>query len=78
MADRLIAVFAETLDVPESELSDASSPDNTPSWDSHATMELVAAVEDAFEIELSTVEIMKMRSIGIARDVLRSKGVEEI
>ena len=78
MADRLIAVFAETLDVPESELSDASSPDNTPSWDSHAAMELVAAVEDVFEVELSTADIMKMRSIGIARDVLRSKGVEEI
>lgn len=75
MIDPLIKVFAETLRVSPEQLSDSTSPENTPPWDSVAAMDLVAAVEDGFNVELTTKEIMKMRSIGLVREVLRSKGV---
>jgi acyl carrier protein len=78
MADRLIGVFAEGLNLPANVLSDDSSTDNTPQWDSLAAMNLVALLEDTFDVKLSTREIMKMRTIGIAREVLSGKGVEEI
>ena len=78
MSDRLLDVFSKGLNLPASQLSDETSPSNTPTWDSLAAMEMVVLLEDAFDVRLKTSEIMKMRSIGLARDVLRSKGVEDI
>ncbi|BCH25753.1 hypothetical protein MesoLjLc_56780 [Mesorhizobium sp. L-8-10] len=76
MSDRLLALFAEELDVSSSALDDDSSPDTVENWDSLAAMRLVAAIESEFDVRLSTREIMKMRSIGIARAVLRDKSVD--
>ena len=78
MADRLISMFAQTLEVDPSSLSEDSSPDNTPTWDSLASMSLVAAIEEAFGVELSTKDIVTMRSIKLARMVLRRKGVPDV
>ena len=75
MDDNLIEVFAEEFSIPASELNDDSSPDTVEQWDSLASMRLVAAIEETFNVRLSTGEIMKMRTIGIARSVLRGKGV---
>ena len=63
---------------PRTELNDETSPNNTPAWDSLAAMEMVTLIEDTFDVRLKTTEIMKMRSIGLARTVLRAKGVEGI
>lgn len=76
MPDPLIAVFAEVLSKDADELDDSTSPDNTTEWDSLAAMQLVTSIEDTFDVRLKTSDIMKMRSIGIAREVLVSKGVE--
>ena len=77
-ADRLTEVFALVLKVPPERLSDETSPDDTPSWDSLAAMELVSQIEAIFGVELSTREIMKMRSLGLARAMLRGKGVTDV
>ena len=76
MADPLIALFAEILEVEENTLSDDSSPDTVEQWDSLAAMHLVAGIEEKFSIQLSTKEIMKMSSIGLARKALQDKGVD--
>lgn len=73
--DRVLQVFSEVLGIAEDQLNDDTSPDNTPKWDSVRGMELVSMIEDTFDIQLSTREILKMRTIGIVRDVLREKGV---
>lgn len=78
MAAVLVEVFSQALNVSADDLSDNSSPDNTPEWDSLAAMHLVSELEDAYSVELSTRDIMKMRSISIVRDVLRSKGVTNV
>jgi acyl carrier protein len=77
-ADRLKGVFAEVLGLPPDQVSDATSPDTTSEWDSLAAMNLVAALEETFGVELSTTEIMRMRSVGIVREVLRAKGVADV
>ena len=71
----LIALFADGLGVPTESLSDDTSPDNTPQWDSLAAMTLVSLIEDQYDVELSTRDIMKMQTIGLARSVLTGKGV---
>ena len=75
LTDRLINLFAEELGVAASALSDDSSPDTVDQWDSLAAMRLVAAIEAEFNVRLSTKEIMKMRTIKLARAVLKEKNV---
>ncbi len=73
--DVLYRLFGETLNVGSESLNDETSPDNTSAWNSLKAMELVAIIEDTFDVTLSTREIMKMRTIGIVREVLKGKGV---
>jgi len=76
MSDTLIELFAEVLQVEPKALNDNSSPDNVSQWDSLAAMHLVAAIEDKFKITLSTKEIMKMSTIGLARKTLQEKNIK--
>ena len=76
--DPLISVFADSLGVDDSTLTDDTSPENTSEWDSLAAMTLVSLIEETFAVRLSTREIMKMQTIGLARSVLRGKGVDGI
>ncbi|WP_067440422.1 acyl carrier protein [Nocardioides jensenii] len=78
MSDRLLEVFSVGLSISADELHDDISPSNTTAWDSLAAMEMVTLIEDEFDVRLKVAEIMKMRSIGLARSVLRGKGVEGI
>ena len=70
-------VFAEVLGIPAASITDDTSPDNTPQWDSLQAMNLVAALEEAFDVKLSTKEILSMRDVGLAKKVLRAKGVAD-
>jgi acyl carrier protein len=74
--DSLIALFAEVLQVAPDELNDDSSPDNVKRWDSLAAMTLVTAIEERFNVQLSTRQIMKMNTIGRARKALQAMSVD--
>ncbi len=76
MADKLITIFSEVLVVNASVLNDESSPDTLEEWDSLGAMNLVAAIEEKFDVQLSTKEIMKMVTIGLVRQFLQDKGIE--
>ena len=78
MADRLIELFADVLDLEPATLSDATSQATTPAWDSLAGINLTVAIEQAFALKLTTREVVTMTSIGAARDVLRKRGVTGI
>jgi acyl carrier protein len=75
---RVASVFAEVLEIPAESITDETSPENTPQWDSLQAMNLVVALEGAFNIRLSTKEILSMRTVGIVRKVLRGKGFEDV
>lgn len=78
MTDRLIDTFASVLGVAPDTLSEASSPGNPPEWDSLATVNLTLALEREFSVRLSIRETRKMSTIGLAREVLRNKGISGI
>ena len=77
MTLRVAKVFSEVLGVPSDTITDDTSPDNTPQWDSMAAMTLVVAIEDEFDVRLSTAEIVSMRNVAIVRKVLKTKGVND-
>jgi acyl carrier protein len=78
MTTRVAKVFSEVLGVSPSQITDETSPDNTPQWDSMAAMNLVVAIEDEFDVRLSTAEIVSMRNVAIVRKVLTTKGVADV
>jgi acyl carrier protein len=71
------SVFAETLGIPIEGISDETAPENTPEWDSLKAMDLVVALEGAFDVRFSTKEIISMRKIGLVRKVLAAKGIQD-
>jgi acyl carrier protein len=75
MTARVAKVFSEVLGVAADTITDDTSPDNTPQWDSMAAMNLVVAIEDEFDVRLSTAEIVSMRTVAIVKKVLASKGI---
>ena len=74
---RVAKVFSEVLGISAESISDATSPDNTPQWDSMAAMNLVVAIEDEFDVRLSTAEIVSMRNVALVKKVLAAKGVAD-
>jgi acyl carrier protein len=72
---KLESLFARVLGVPAESVSEASGPSTISSWDSMATMKLVAALEDIYNITLSTNEIRNFSSIAAARAMLLSRGI---
>lgn len=77
MTDLVAQIFATTLNLDPAGLTDETSPENTPQWDSLATLKLAVAIQDAYAIELTASEIIAMRNIGLVRSLLREKGVPE-
>ena len=75
---RVAKLFAEILEIPVESITDETSPENTPQWDSLQAMNLVVALEGAFNVRLSTKEIVSMRTVGLVRKVLRGKGAADV
>ena len=78
ISDPLIELFSRCLKVLPDTLNEMSSPDTVSKWDSLAAMTLVSEIEEKFSVKLTTRDVMRMRTISIAREVLRSKGVSGV
>lgn len=77
LQDRLRQVFVDTL-----ELGDGVDVANLnyrdiPEWDSLGHMTLVAAIEDEFDVQLDTEQVIGLSSFKIAVETLRGLGVDD-
>ncbi|HEY1795281.1 MAG TPA: acyl carrier protein [Stellaceae bacterium] len=77
MTSRVTRIVAEVLGIAAVEITDDTSPDNTSQWDSMTAVNLVAAIEDEFDIRLSTAEIVSLRSVATVKEVLSAKGIAD-
>lgn len=71
----LRSVVAEVLRQPEDSVSAETSMRTSPQWDSLKHMELILAIEEAYELTLDGDEIAAMTSVGAIEDLLRGKGL---
>jgi len=69
-------VVARILRVPAASISDETSPETLPRWDSLKHLDLMTGIEDAYGIRFSTADIMRAISVGEVRRLLREKGLE--
>jgi len=72
---QLFKLAADCFKISSSELTPASKYQETTGWDSLAHLELIAAVEEAFQITLSTDEIMKINTIQDLISIVGEKNV---
>ena len=72
--DKIKTIFASTLGVEEGDITNETSPDNTPSWDSLNAIILITEIEKAFDMKFSFDEAMSVKNFGEAVELLKSKG----
>tara|TARA_B100000686_G_C16750888_1_gene952399 strand:- start:618 stop:842 length:225 start_codon:yes stop_codon:yes gene_type:complete len=73
MKDKLRDILADAIELEPDELTDESTPNNTPEWDSFAHMNMVAEVEKAYNIKLTLEEVIEMQSLPKMVEVVSRK-----
>lgn len=73
--EKYVEAFVESLDVREDQVPGLEYQ-SVPSWDSVGHMGLVAAIEDAFDIQFETDDIVEFNSYGKGIELLKKYGVE--
>jgi acyl carrier protein len=74
-ANDLLAVVGQILEIPLDRVTDDVGPATSGQWTSLKHIQLVAAVEDAYDVRLTPREIRSIRTVGQLRGILASKGV---
>lgn len=75
--DRLKNLYVEVLELPEDVDVESLKYRDIPQWDSLGHMSLVAAIEDEFEVQLDTEQVIGMSSFKVALDMLKELGVND-
>jgi acyl carrier protein len=55
---------SDIFGVPATQITEASSPETIEAWDSTQHLNLVLALEDTFQLQLSPEEIEQMKNVG--------------
>ena len=64
---------SDLFGVPANQISNASSPETIETWDSVQHLNLVLALEQKFNLQLSLEEIEQMKSIGDVTQLIEGK-----
>jgi acyl carrier protein len=75
LGKNLEELLAELLQIPVTKVTADLTMKDLDVWDSLKHMEVIAALEQQFELQFSFDEIVSMRSVGDIKRVLSNKGV---
>ena len=73
--ERVKAVFSRVLDLPAEKVTDTLAYRGVLQWDSVSHMALVAGLEEEFGVMLETEEVIDLRDVAMAKEILRRHGV---
>jgi acyl carrier protein len=73
--DRLKTAFTQSLNLPSGTDFEGLAYGSTQGWDSVAHMALVAEIEAAFDIMLSTDDVIGMSSFAVAKETVARHGI---
>ena len=74
MNQKLVRLIADLFEISEDGLTDESTIEGLEGWDSLKHMELIASIEQSFDIELTFDDILAMQSLGKMEEILKTKG----
>ena len=69
-------VFIESFDLDEKQLNDKLEYNSIESWDSIGHMQIIAELEDTFEIEFEMDDIIDFSSYNKGMEILEKYGIE--
>ncbi len=69
-------IVARALRVPVASIFDESSPETLRRWDSLSHLDLMTEIEEAYGVQFSTADMVRVRSVRQIRDLLREKGID--
>lgn len=69
-------VFSETLGIEDNLINDELKYQSIPEWDSVNHMYLITELENSFELEIDSDDILEIKSFKEAKEVLKKYGVE--
>lgn len=72
---KLRAAFVEALALPPDTKVEELTYRGIKQWDSVAHMQLISAIESAFDLMLETDDVIGMSSYGKAQEIVRKHGV---
>jgi acyl carrier protein len=75
--EKILAVFREVFDDDKLEIYDEMQAKDVAGWDSLAHINLIMAIEEAFNIKFKTREVMGFQNVGEMLHCLRSKLPQE-
>ena len=64
VSDQIRTMASDIFGVPADKITPASTPETIETWDSIQHLNLVLALEEKFDLQLSPEEIEQMKSIG--------------
>ena len=73
MWDQLVEIFRDTLDEPDLELGREMTANDVAGWDSITNIQLLVAIEQAFQISLRTGEIAGLTNVGELADLIAAR-----
>lgn len=75
MPDRIQTVVGDTFQLPADAVGDELAFNETPQWDSVNHINLMLALEEAFEISIADDDIVELTSVAAIRRYLGDRGV---
>ncbi|MCI6415430.1 acyl carrier protein [Butyricimonas virosa] len=69
-------VFKEVFGVQENILNDTFSKNSVKDWDSVHQLNIIASLEDAFDIMFDPEDIMEFTSFKVGKEILRKYGIK--
>lgn len=72
--ETLNQLVADVLGITVDEISDSSSPDTLSQWDSITHLNLVMAIEEAYDVQLTPEDALELNSVKLLRMYLEEKG----
>lgn len=73
ITEKLQEIFCDVFDDDEIEITEETTADDIEGWDSLTHVQLIVAVEKAFSVKFSTVEVMKLKNVGEFIELIRKK-----
>ena len=73
VSDKLKKIISDELGLDNFDFKDETTADQVPGWDSFNHINVILAVEKAYEIRFKGLEILRVKNIGELQNLIDSK-----
>ena len=73
---KLVEAFCNALEIKEELVIESLKYQSIEQWDSISHMILIAELEDVFDVEIDTDDVIDMSSVLKAKEILNKNGIE--